>query len=279
MGDFLTDAQRLVFVGGLHRSGTTLLARLLASHPDATGLAGTGVPEDEGQHVQEVYPPAERLGGSGRFALNPSAHLTDRSPLITDDSAQQLWDAWQPYWNSDQRFLIEKSPPNLIMGRFLQNLFPTASFVFIVRHPVTVTLATRKWRRRTTLPKLMENWFSGHDVARDDLGHLSRVHVVSYEWLLADPKSTMAEVTEFLSMPGSVDVSSVDGSSSDGYESQWRELLDGNHRGALKAHRLYQERAKLFGYDLDNLRRAPRHPLLDASGMPLPKPPRSTQLP
>ncbi|MCZ3387121.1 MAG: sulfotransferase [Actinomycetia bacterium] len=269
MGDFLTDAQRLVFVGGLHRSGTTLLARLLASHPDATGLAGTGVPEDEGQHVQAVYPPAERFGGSGRFALNSQAHLTETSPLATSESAQQLWDAWQPYWDSERRFLIEKSPLNLIMGRFLQNLFPTASFVFIVRHPVTVTLATRKWRRRTSLPKLMENWFSGHDVARDDLAHLTRVHVVSYEWLLADPKSTMAEVTEFLSMPGEVDVGSVDGSSSDVYETQWPELLHASHRGAVKAHRLYQDRAKAFGYDLNDLRLAPRHPLVDATGMPL----------
>lgn len=269
MGDFLSDAQRLVFVGGLHRSGTTLLARLLASHPEATGLEATGVPEDEGQHLQAVYPAAERLGGSGRFALHPSAHLTEAAPQATPDQAQQLWDAWRPYWDSDRSYLVEKSPPNLMKGRFLQALFPTASFVFIVRHPVTVTLATRKWRRRTSLLKLMENWFAGHEVARDDLTHLKRVHLVSYEWLLTDPKSTIAEVTNFLSMPGEVDVSSVDAGSSDFYETQWRELLTGGHRGAVKTRGLFGERAKTFGYDLDNLRLAPRHPLVESTGVPL----------
>ncbi len=269
MGDFLTDAQHLVFVGGLHRSGTTLLARLLASHPDATGLEGTGVPEDEGQHLQAVYPAAERLGGSGRFAINSGAHMIETAPQSTRENAQQLWDAWRPYWDSDRSFLIEKSPPNLMKGRFLQALFPSASFVFIVRHPVTVTLATRKWRRRTSLPKLMENWFAGHDVARDDLPHLQRVHLVSYEWLLADPTSTMAEVADSLSMTGEVDVSSVDGSGSDLYEKQWRELLASKNRGATKAHRLYCERAKALGYDLDDLRRAPRHPLVETTGQPL----------
>lgn len=269
MGDFLTDAQHLVFVGGLHRSGTTLLARLLASHPDATGLADTGVPEDEGQHLQAVYPAAERLGGSGRFALSSAAYMTESAPQATRESTQQLWDAWRPYWDSDRSFLIEKSPPNLMKGRFLQAIFPTASFVFIVRHPVTVTLATRKWRRRTSLPKLMQNWFVGHDVARADLPHLQRVHLVSYEWLLADPKATMTEVTDFLSMTGEVDVSSVDGSGSDLYQRQWHELRASEHRGAAKAYRLFDERATALGYDLDDLRRAPRHPLVETTGQPL----------
>lgn len=270
MGEFLADDQKLVFVGGLHRSGTTLLARLLASHPDAAGLEGTGVPEDEGQHLQSVYPAAQSLGGSGRFALSPTAHLTESAPEATPEHAQQLWDAWRPYWNSDSPVLVEKSPPNLVMGRFLQSLFPSASFIFIVRHPVTVTLATRKWRRRTSLPHLMQNWFAGHEVARDDLPHLHRVHVVSYEWLVSEPKSTIAEVAEFLSLQGEIDVSSVDASSSDLYQAQWRELLATGNRGARKAQRLNAATAAGLGYDLDNLQVAPRHPLVETTGVPLP---------
>ncbi|MEO8106052.1 MAG: sulfotransferase [Actinomycetes bacterium] len=271
MGEFLSDDQRLVFVGGLHRSGTTLLARLLAAHPDATGLYDTGVPEDEGQHLQDVYPPAKRLGGSGRFALNPTAHRTEDQVGDASTRAQQLWDAWRPYWgDSDARFLIEKSPPNIVMGRFLQALYPSASFVFIVRHPVTVTLATRKWRRRTPLPRLMNNWFTAHRTAQLDLPALSRVHLVSYEWLLADPTSTMTGIVDFLDMPGEIDVSSVDSAGSDRYEDQWSALLTKGHRGATKAMALYEQQATTFGYDLRNLRIAPHEPLIHASGAELP---------
>lgn len=275
MGEFLNDDQKLVFVGGLHRSGTTLLARLLASHPDATGLDATGMPEDEGQHLQDVYAPARRWGGPGRFALNPGSHRTEEHAKAADSSAQQLWNSWRPYWNSDATFLVEKSPPNLLMGRFLQALYPSALFVFIVRHPVTVTLATHKWRRRTPLPRLMGNWFTAHQTARSDLPHLRRVHLVSYEWLLADPTTTMAGITEFVSMPGQIDVSSVDPSGSDRYESQWRDLVVKGRRGATKALHRYEQQAHEFGYDLSVLRLAPREPLVHTTGATLP----SLQLP
>lgn len=82
--------------------------------------------------------------------------------------------------------------PNLLMGRFLQALYPSASFVFIVRHPVTVTLATRKWRRRTPLPRLMKIWFTAYRAAKSDLPHLDHVPLVRYEWLLADQAAANA---------------------------------------------------------------------------------------
>jgi hypothetical protein len=262
VGHALTDDQQLVFVGGLHRSGTTLLARLLASHPDATGLSKTGVPEDEGQHIQDVYPAAERHGGTGRFALKANAHLTETSPLATPENAQRMWNSWRPYWDSDKQFLVEKSPPNIVMGRFLQQLYPRAAFVFIVRHPVTVTLATRKWRKRTSLSRLMSNWFRAHERTAGDLEHLQRVRTVSYEWLIADPASVLGELTEFLSMPGVVDTSSVDAGGSTHYEEEWKALLAEGDRGATRAYHRFGERARSYGYNLDSLSVAPRHPLV-----------------
>ncbi|MEO8330645.1 MAG: sulfotransferase, partial [Candidatus Nanopelagicales bacterium] len=178
------EGQRLVFVGGLHRSGTSLLAQLVADHPQGSGLSGTEVPEDEGQHVQDVYPAARVFGGPGRFARDEKAHLTEDSLLAKPANAERLLSAWRPHWDSSKEYLVEKSPPNLIMSRFLQQLFPDAFFLFIVRHPVSVTLATRKWRPRMPLPRLMNHWFVAHDIARDDLSSLRNVHVVSYEWLL-----------------------------------------------------------------------------------------------
>ena len=74
---------RLLFVGGLHRSGTTLLADLIAAHPSTSGFANTGVPADEGQHLQDVYPAARAYGGPGRFGLAPDAHMTETHELVS----------------------------------------------------------------------------------------------------------------------------------------------------------------------------------------------------
>ena len=74
---------RHVFVVGLHRSGTSILAELLKQHPQIAGHTIVDMPpelENEGQHVQRVFPPDDALGGPGFFAYNPLAHLTEAKP-------------------------------------------------------------------------------------------------------------------------------------------------------------------------------------------------------
>lgn len=118
------------------------MSRCIATHPEVSGFHGTGVEEDEGQHLQTVYPPARRRGGPGRFALSEQSHLTESSPLATPESAQRLAAEWGRHWDLQRRVLLEKSPPNLVMTRFLQQLFPDSGFIMVVRHPVIVALST-----------------------------------------------------------------------------------------------------------------------------------------
>ena len=107
----MTDArsvgsERLVLVAGLHRSGTTALARVLAGHPEVSGFNGTPAKEDEGQHLQDVYPAARANGGAGQFAFAAGSHLTEASPLATAANAQRLLAQWAPYWDLDRRYLL-----------------------------------------------------------------------------------------------------------------------------------------------------------------------------
>ena len=81
---------KYVFVCGMPRSGTSILGRNIARMEGCTGLHDTGVLEDEGRYLQDVYPTEGECGGPGRFGFNPRTHLTETSPLLTPDNALKL---------------------------------------------------------------------------------------------------------------------------------------------------------------------------------------------
>lgn len=72
---------RYVFICGLHRSGTSVLGRNVARLENCTGFKDTGVVEDEGQFLQDVYPIDGVYGGAGRFGFHPNSHRTESSPF------------------------------------------------------------------------------------------------------------------------------------------------------------------------------------------------------
>jgi hypothetical protein len=246
------EGHQLVFLAGLHRSGTTLLARLLAAHPEISGFSGTGVPADEGQHLQTVYPAAKEQGGPGQFGFSPESHLTEASTLASPENARAIYEEWSPHWDLARPVLLEKSPPNLLKTRFLQALYPASAFVVIVRHPIPVSIPTAKWRGTRRYDRLLAHWVRCHALFEADREHLKRVHVLTYEQLVRDPAGVLCGIFEFLELEPIPPSEPVEGGANERYFRQWKELKrDPRMRVQLDLVSLwYERRVRRYGYSL-----------------------------
>jgi hypothetical protein len=188
---------KYVFVCGLQRSGTSVLARNIGRLENCTSFKNTGVLEDEGQYLQDVYLSDHKLGGAGRFGFNPRAHLTEGSELLTPENVARLRSSWHSHWDKDKSICLEKTPANLIMTRFLQAAFPNAYFIVIWRHPVAVSMATQKWSL-SSLKTLFEHWLRCHDLFEQDRPYLSQVYDLTYEDYVEDPAKHHNQIADFI---------------------------------------------------------------------------------
>jgi hypothetical protein len=247
----LLQNRKLVFVGGLHKSGTSLLFRCLREHPQITGFVDTGVPEDEGQHLQSVYPPAIEHGGPGQFGFDAASYLDEKSLLVSLDNAKRIFAEWEEYWESGKLFLLEKSPPNLIRTRFLQALFPHSYFIMLVRHPIVVSLATQKWSK-TSMRSLIEHWLICHERLYLDSAHLTNLLVLKYEAFVKEPQTVFNEICSFLGADRTRVGREVRSNVNDKYFVMWNRIQQRTLARFFAKYMVlrFEKRVKRFGYSL-----------------------------
>jgi hypothetical protein len=233
--------RRITFVGGLHRSGTTLVTRIIGASADASVLAGTGVTSGDGQHIQDIY--LSGLGNTSEWSFHPQAHLTEEDARRVSDAGARLWQSWSPHWDLDAAVLVEKSPPNLTKMRYFQEIFPKSRFIVVTRHPVVQALAVRKWATRTRgrftygFPRLVEHWVHAHDVFAEDALHIENLLVLRYEHLMRDPTQELGRVAEFLGIELDAQaVGAVDAGRSNRYAELWRTGGRGQLAGRVRNH-------------------------------------------
>lgn len=245
----------VTFVCGLHRSGTSLLHRILRDHPDVSGFEGTGVAEDEGQLLQDEIPTAGDVGGAGKFGFKDGGHLTGEHRLAGEETARQVLEDWAPYWDLGAPRLVEKSPPNVVRTRLLQALFPKARFVVLLRHPVPTSLSTLKWSTVNPLVRLVAHWVRCHELLDEDRRHLDRFHVVKYEDLVEAPDAVAGDLWDFLDVESMAVEQEVRPDVNERYFERWRErregLLDRLYIRWIEGR--YEDRVRRFGYSLRDL--------------------------
>ncbi len=191
---------RFVFVAGLHRTGTSLIARILCQHSGISAIRDAPVPEQEGCYLQGAIPHTARHGVPGHYATDPAQHLTEEHPLNTMETRNRLWTDWRDWFDLSRPWLLEKSPVNLSHMRLLQALFPTSKFIIVLRHPQYMAAALCKWSDRD-VAQTTRYGLEAYRIMKEDIRFLHSYLLVRYEDLVASPEMWIAAMHGFLDLP------------------------------------------------------------------------------
>ena len=187
---------RYLFVAGLHRTGTSLLARMIAAHSQISAIENAPVPENEGAYLQGAIPHTAMSGRPGHYATDPAQHFVEGDPLDRLETRNRLEADWAPWFDPAKPWRVEKSPVNLIRMRLLQQLFPLCQFVVILRHPAAMAAALEKWVD-TPPTKLIDYALDAYEQTLEDCAYLHSAMVVRYEDLVRRPAAHLAAVHRF----------------------------------------------------------------------------------
>ena len=210
-----------VFVGGLMRSGTTLLRAMLGRHPDifaglethwfeldfAAGRARRGEPltdylERLARFFDLPWPDVSRLAEASASA---ESFLQGFLDLAATRAGKRRW--------------AEKTPGNVRHVDRIVAAWPDARIIHIVRDPRDVFASFRRSRKYggpADYGRLWVETFAAVEQARQAPGGAARnLFEVRYERLVQEPEAAMAEVLDFIGAPFATEAARFDGQPED----------------------------------------------------------------
>lgn len=197
------EPEKWVFLVGCYNSGTTILKRVLESHPDIACLPSEGVT------LTDAFPDLEE-GGYPRM-MYANRDKWDRPDIIGTSAALTAKKDWSSWWPKAKRVFLEKSIDHSIRMPWLEKNFPNSYFIYITRNPYCVGEGIRRRAKpvgdaidklgATYSPELVaKQWLFLNDKIRNDGRAVSRFHHMSYEDLMTKPDEVLIDIFKFLNL-------------------------------------------------------------------------------
>ncbi|HET9356239.1 MAG TPA: sulfotransferase, partial [Sphingomicrobium sp.] len=181
-------AQRLSFLLGFPRSGTTLLDTFLMGHPEVAVL----------EEKQLVGRAAEVVGGS--------AGLAKASVALVRKARDAYFEMLREHVSADfTGLVVDKFPLDMAAAPVIEAMFPSARMIFAQRHPCDVVLSgfmqpigVVNFSNIEAAADYYDAMMSIWTAAREAMEF--NVHTVVYEELVRDPEAVLRPTIAFLGL-------------------------------------------------------------------------------
>jgi hypothetical protein len=179
------------FVLGVNNSGTTILARVLETHPSIRSLP------QEGQLLTNAFPRPDHLGvtriWSSRMDVFRWTEADDPYPALRAKRD------WAKFFPRRPGILLEKSPPNTVRARWLQRNFSPSRFLAVVRNPYAVCEGIRR-RHDYSIEMAAKHWLCANECLFADMKLLEKAMLFKYEDFTEMPEEYLKKIQIFLEL-------------------------------------------------------------------------------
>lgn len=190
----------LIFIGGVPRSGTTLMRAMLDAHPDVRC----------GQETR-VIPRILQLRSHWLKSDKENVRLQEAGitkEVMNSAIAQFCLEIIAKHGEPAPR-LCNKDPLTLKMGSYVIELFPNAKFLFMVRdgratvHSIISRKVTITGFDLTNYRQCMIKWNRAIEIMHEQCKEIGkeRCMMVYYEQLVLHPEEWMRKILKFLDVP------------------------------------------------------------------------------
>lgn len=189
----------LIFIGGVPRSGTTLMRAMLDAHPDVRC----------GQETR-VIPRILQLRSHWMKSEKESLRLKEAgiTPEVLNEAIAQFSLEIIVKHGEQAPRLCNKDPLTLKMGTYVMELFPNAKFLFMVRdgrgtvHSIISRKVTITGFDLTSYRQCMIKWNQAIETMYNQCNNIGKEQckMVHYEKLVLHPEEQMRDILEFLNI-------------------------------------------------------------------------------
>ena len=274
-----TEENRLIFVAGVPRSGTTLVQNILDSHPDIYG-------GPEFDRIPNIIDLRRKLNVSikqGRIDMfvNPAEvdnHIANLIKNLLFPVARR----------HNCTYTSEKTPWNILAFRDLIEILPEAKFIYVIRYPHAVIASMLKVAQRSKLQGVMPPDFTRSIslacyyiesvlrlVKALDSKYPQKIYTLKYEDLLENPETEIKKLCAYIGVtfadamltPGNIKHPGHENMTQTGiwyndtlynsnfdkqHQDKWKSQLSGAAKAFINYVFIHNPHIKTYGYSFSN---------------------------